>query len=68
VGDMNKTIAEIIDELCITNMKIFFLVDKVQNDKHTREDAKRLQDLNGYRSQLKNAINAHYNQKQEVKV
>ena len=31
---MKKTIAQIIDELSITNIKIFMLVDKVQKDEH----------------------------------
>lgn len=65
---MKKTIAELIDELAITTCKIFALVDKVQADKHTREDSKRLQDLNLYRSQLKNAINEELGGRIEVKV
>lgn len=65
---MRKTIAEIIDELGITNMKIFALVDKVQKNEHTKEEAKKLQDLNSYRSQLKNAINTYFNERIEAKV
>jgi len=44
------------------------LVDKVQDDSHTREDSKKIQDLNLYRSKLKNAINAGLDQQQEVKL
>lgn len=65
---MKKTIGALIDELSITNIKVFFLVDKVQKDEHTKEDAKKLQDLNNYRSQLTNAINEYFDERQEVKV
>ena len=65
---MKKTIAELIDELSITNLKLFFLVDKVQKNKQTKKDAKRMQDLNLYRSRLKNAINKFFKEKQELKV
>lgn len=65
---MKKTTAQIIDELSITNCKIFALVDIVQRDDHSREDAKKLQDLNGYRSQLVNALNEEFGDRQEVKV
>lgn len=63
-----KSIAELIDELAITTCKIFSLVDLVQSNLHTKEDAKKLQDLNSYRSQLKNAINEYFKEKQEIKV
>ncbi len=65
---MNKTIGALIDELSITNMKIFYLVDKVQQNTHTKEEAKKIQDLNSYRSELTNAINAYFNDKQGIKV
>lgn len=65
---MKKTIAEIIDELSVTNIKIFMLVDKVQQNQHSREEAKRLQDLNSYRSQLKNAINEELGGRIEIKL
>ena len=57
---MTKNIGELIDELGITNNKIFYLVDKVQKNEHTKEDAKRIQDLNKYRSTLVNAINEYF--------
>ena len=65
---MKKTIGSLIDELGITNNKIFYLVDKVQKDEHTREDAKKIQDLNILRSELVSAINEHFNQEQCIKV
>ena len=65
---MKKTIATLIDELSITNCKIFALVDKVQKDEHSREDAKKIQDLNSYRSQVTNAINEYFGDRKEIKV
>lgn len=65
---MKKSIATLIDELSVTNIKIFYLVDKVQKNEHTKKDAKRLQDLNLYRSKLMNAINKHFDEQQTIKV
>lgn len=65
---MKKTIGELIDSLAITNNKIFHLVDKVQKDEHTREDAKKIQDLNKFRSDLVNAINDYFKERQDIKV
>ena len=65
---MKKTIGQLIDELGITNMKIFHLIDKVQKNEHTREEAKKIQDLNKLRSELVNAINEYFREKQEIKV
>lgn len=65
---MKKNIAELIDELSIVNVKIFMLVDVVQKNEHTKELAKKLQDLNGYRSKLKNAINEELGGRTEVKL
>lgn len=65
---MKKTISEIIDELSVTNIKIFMLVGKVQRNEHTKEDAIKLQDLNSYRSQLKNAINEELGGRTEIKI
>lgn len=65
---MKKSIAHLIDELSVTNCKIFYLVDKVQQDTHTKEDAKRLQDLNIYRSKLMNAINEEFEAETIIKV
>jgi hypothetical protein len=65
---MKKLKAQLIDELSITNCKIFYLVDKVQKNEHTLEDAKKIQDLNSYRSQLVNALNEEFGDKKEIKV
>ena len=65
---MKKTIGMLIDELSITNCKIFALVDKVQKNEHTKKDAKKIQDLNSYRSQLTNAINEYFKERQDIKV
>ena len=65
---MKKTIGQLIDELGITNMKIFYLIDKVQKDEHTRGEAKKIQDLNKLRSELTNAINEHFSERKDIKV
>ena len=70
---MKKTIAELIDELSVTNIKIFMLVDKVKKDEESdpwkvKADAKKIQDLNAYRSKLKNAINEYFDERQEIKI
>ena len=65
---MKKTKAQIIDELSITNIKIFYLVDKVQRNVHTLEDAKKIQDLNSLRSQFVNALNEEFGDRSDVKV
>lgn len=65
---MKKTIGSLIDELSITNIKIFMLVDKVQKNEHTKEEAKKLQDLNSYRSQITNAINEWAGERIEIKI
>ncbi|PWU04808.1 MAG: hypothetical protein C5B43_04180 [Verrucomicrobia bacterium] len=58
---MRKSIGELIDELCITNIKIFMLMEKDDYDQ------KKLKSLNRYRSDLKNAINEEFKQRQEIK-
>lgn len=65
---MKKTIAALIDELSVTNIKIFMLVDKIKKNKHTKKDAKKAQDLNTYRGKLMNAINAFFNEQQNIKI
>ena len=65
---MKKTKAQLIDELSITNIKIFYLVDKVQRNEHSLEDAKKLQDLNSYRSQLVNALNEEFGDRKDIKL
>ena len=65
---MKKTKAQLIDELSITNIKIFYLIDKVLKGTHTLEDAKKIQDLNSYRSQLVNALNEEFGDRKDIKV
>jgi len=65
---MKKTLAQLIDELSITNIKIFMLVDKVQKNEHTREEAKRIQDLNSYRAEIMNAISVEFKDKEIIKL
>ena len=65
---MKKTIAELIDELSTTNIKIFFLIEKVQDGKGTVEDGERVQSLNKYRSRLMNAISEEFKQEGRIKV
>ena len=65
---MKKNKAQLIDELSITNIKIFYLVDKVQRNEHTLEDAKKLQDLNSYRSALVNSLNEEFGDRVDIKV
>lgn len=65
---MKETIGALIDKLSVVNIKIFMLVEKVQKSVHTLQDAKKIQDLNSYRSQLTNAINEEFNQRKEIKL
>ena len=65
---MEKTIGTLIDELSVTNIKIFMLVDQVQRNEHTKEEAKRIQDLNSYRVELSNAINKKFGEIQQIKL
>ena len=58
---MKKTISELIDELSVTNTKIFFLIEK-------GGEGDKVQKLNRYRSELKNAINEELGGRQEIKV
>lgn len=65
---MKKSFSQIIDELTIVNLKIFHLVDKISNNQHTTEDAKKAQDLNKYRSELCNAISSEFKEQENIKV
>lgn len=65
---MKKTLAELIDELTIVNIKIFNLVDLLESGAGDVEDARKLQSLNKYRNRLKNAISEWANERVEVKV
>lgn len=64
---MEKTIGALIDELSITNIKIYHLVDKVQKNEHTVAEAKKIQDLNTYRVKLYNAINERFADDLQIK-
>lgn len=65
---MKKSIATLIDELSVTNIKIFMLVDKIQKNEHTKKDAKKLQNLNSYRAELCNALNEEFKERKIVKI
>ena len=65
---MKKTFGELLDEYVTVQIKVFMLIDKIQRNEHTKEDSYKCQQLNRYRSELKNAINAYFNERQEVKV
>ena len=65
---MKKSIATLIDELTVTNIKIYNLVEKIQNNKHTRTDAKKAHDLNRYRSELCNALNREFKERENIKI
>lgn len=64
---MKLTLAELIDILSVTNIKIFFLIEKINQDEYTKEDAKKVQELNSYRSKLKNAISEIVKERMEIK-
>ena len=65
---MKKSLAELFDELSVTNIKIYFLVDKVESEAGTVFDAKKLQKLNRYRAKLMNAISEEFKQEGRIKV
>ena len=44
------------------------LIERVYADEHTREDAKKVQDLNKYRAELCNAIDEFVGEKPYIKV
>lgn len=65
---MEKSLAELIDELITTSNKIWHLIDKVYNDMHTKEDAKQIQELNKYRAKLMSAINKFSKEREIIKI
>jgi predicted glycosyltransferase involved in capsule biosynthesis len=65
---MKKTLSALVDEITVTNIKIYHLVDKITKDEHTREDAKRAQDLNRYRSELCNVLNREFKERENIKI
>ena len=64
---MKKTIAQLIDELSIVNIKLYHLEDRVADNLHTKEDAKKIQDLNRYRSDLMNALCEEFGERINIK-
>lgn len=66
--NMKKSLSELIDELITTNIKIFFIIENILKKDYEKEDAKKVQELNFYRSRLKNAINQYFNERQEIKL
>ena len=48
---------------CFTNFD-----EKIQKNKHTREDAKKAQDLNRFRSELCNAINRELKERENIRI
>lgn len=65
---MKKTLAELIDELSIINIKVFFLIEKVQNKTATLEEAEKIQTLNKQRSKIMNAISEEFKQDERIKI
>lgn len=66
---MKKSISELIDELSVTNIKIYMMVEEVEAGRNSKEDAQKMQSLIKYRSALKNAINQELgDRKEEQKV
>ena len=60
---MKKSLGELIDELSIANCKLYHLMEK-----DDAESFKKLKTLNKYRSELKNAINSYFKEREEIKV
>lgn len=58
---MKKKLSELIDELSITNNKIFYLME-------VGTDLQKVKKLNAYRSRLKGAIDEYFNEEGEIKV
>ncbi len=65
---IKKSIGELIDGLSIVNIKSFYLVDKVKRNKHTKEDARKIQVLNKQRNEFMNSINEYFGDREEIKV
>lgn len=65
---MRKTIAELIDSLSVINIKIFFLIEKMENETGTVEDARKIQKLNKQRSDIMNALSKEFKEREIIKV
>jgi hypothetical protein len=68
---MNYSIAELLDQLNIVNIKIFMLIEKIQNsskDDNISEEARKVHQLNKIRSELKKEIDIFFtNNSRELK-
>lgn len=65
---MKKTIGELIDEIGIVNIKIFMMVEALERHENTVEDAWKMNNLVKRRAELRNAINAYFNDREDIKV
>ena len=65
---MKKSISTLIDELTVTNLKIYHLVEKIENNEHTLQDAKKAHDLNRYRSEICNCLNREFKERENIKI
>ncbi len=54
---MKKSIGTLIDELSVTNIKVFMMVEKVERKEDKPGDSQKMNKLVKFRSQLINAIN-----------
>ena len=65
---MKKSIGQLIDELCVTNMKVWALVERVEAHTNTVEEGWKMNKLVAYRTKLMNAINEHFGDEAVTKV
>lgn len=56
-ASVKKSIAQLIDELSVTNIKVFMMVERVEAKQDKPGDSQKMNKLVKYRSQLMNAIN-----------
>lgn len=65
---MEVTIGDLIDQLSVVNIKIYVMVDEVEQHLNKVEDAWKMNALVKQRSELRNAINKKLGDRQEIKV
>ncbi|MDO8657708.1 MAG: DUF559 domain-containing protein, partial [Candidatus Levybacteria bacterium] len=63
-----KKVLHLLKELISTNIKVFMLIDKVQKNDFEKAEAIKVQALNKHRSDLMNALNKEFKQRQIVKI
>ena len=56
MGIETKTLGQMIDELCVVNLKIWHLIDRVMDGSGTLEDAQSVQEFNSQRAELVRVI------------